>query len=50
MPALKRRAFLAAAQAPVLMYPQAETFAGRMHSLDPDCFRHTITVRELPAA
>jgi len=32
-----------------LMYPQAETDAGRLDSLDPDNFRYTITAREIPA-
>jgi transglutaminase-like putative cysteine protease len=30
-----------------LMYPQAETAAGRLDSLDPDNFRYTMTAREL---
>jgi transglutaminase-like putative cysteine protease len=30
-----------------LMYPQAETGAGRLDSLDPDSFKYTITAREL---
>ena len=30
-----------------LMYPQAETAAGRMDSLDPDNFKYTITAKEL---
>jgi transglutaminase-like putative cysteine protease len=38
------------AKVPFLMYPQAETAAGRLDSLDPDNFRYTITARELPAA
>jgi transglutaminase-like putative cysteine protease len=40
------------AGAPVgfLMYPQAETTAGRMDSLDPDNFNYTITSREISAA
>ncbi len=32
-----------------LMYPQAETAAGRLDSLDPDTFRYTITSREVAA-
>jgi transglutaminase-like putative cysteine protease len=32
-----------------LMYPQAETAAGRLDSLDPDTFRYTITAREISA-
>jgi transglutaminase-like putative cysteine protease len=32
-----------------LMYPQAETEAGRADSLDPDNFKYTITAREIPA-
>ena len=31
------------------MYPQAETAAGRLDSLDPDTFKYTITTREVPA-
>jgi len=31
------------------MYPQAETGAGRLDSLDPDGFRYTITAREIKA-
>jgi hypothetical protein len=60
MPALKRRAFLAAAlhglpctagaQVPFPMHPQGETAAGRMDRLDPDGFRHTVTAQEPPAA
>jgi len=30
-----------------LMYPQAETAAGRLDCLDPDRFRYEITSREL---
>jgi len=33
-----------------LMYPQAETAAGRLDSLDPDGFRYRITARELKGA
>jgi transglutaminase-like putative cysteine protease len=38
------------AGAPVgfLMYPQAETSAGRLDSLDPDNFKYEITSREIP--
>jgi transglutaminase-like putative cysteine protease len=32
-----------------LMYPQAETAAGRLDSLDPDTFKYTITAREASA-
>ncbi|MBI1778433.1 MAG: transglutaminase family protein [Proteobacteria bacterium] len=32
-----------------LMYPQAETAAGRLDSLDPDAFRYTIKAAELAA-
>jgi transglutaminase-like putative cysteine protease len=32
-----------------LMYPQAETAAGRLDCLDPDTFKYTITARELAA-
>lgn len=32
-----------------LMYPQAETAAGRLDSLDPDGFKYTITAREITA-
>jgi transglutaminase-like putative cysteine protease len=32
-----------------LMYPQAETAAGRLDCLDPDTFRYTITAREISA-
>jgi len=32
-----------------LMYPQAETGAGRLDSLDPDSFKYTITAREIKA-
>jgi transglutaminase-like putative cysteine protease len=32
-----------------LMYPQAETAAGRLDCLDPDTFRYTITAREVSA-
>lgn len=31
------------------MYPQAETAAGRLDSLDPDNFKYTITAREIKA-
>ena len=31
---------------PFLMYPQAETTAGRLDSLDPDTFRYEITAQE----
>ena len=31
-----------------LMYPQAESAAGRLDSLDPDSFKYEITSRELP--
>src|SRR5574338_319219 len=34
---------------PYLMYPQAETAAGRLDSLDPDAFRYTLTAREITA-
>ena len=34
---------------PFLMYPQAETAAGRLDSLDPDGFKYTLTAREIPA-
>ncbi|MDX2159112.1 MAG: transglutaminase domain-containing protein [Hyphomicrobiaceae bacterium] len=34
---------------PFFMYPQAETSAGRLDSLDPDTFKYAITARELPA-
>ena len=37
------------ASASFLMYPQAETGAGRVDSLDPDGFRYRITSRELSA-
>jgi transglutaminase-like putative cysteine protease len=33
---------------PFFMYPQAETAAGRIDSLDPDAFRYRLTARELP--
>jgi len=33
-----------------LMYPQAETAAGRLDCLDPDTFRYTITSKEVTAA
>jgi transglutaminase-like putative cysteine protease len=33
-----------------LMYPQCETAAGRLDSLDPDNFRYHITSRELAVA
>ena len=33
-----------------LMYPQAETAAGRLDCLDPDTFRYTIRAKELTAA
>ena len=29
------------------MYPQAETAAGRLDSLDPDSFKYTITAHEI---
>src|SRR6201998_3255775 len=32
-----------------LMYPQAETAAGRLDSLDPDSFKYEITSREISA-
>ena len=32
-----------------LMYPQAETAAGRLDELDPDSFRYTITAKEVSA-
>jgi hypothetical protein len=32
-----------------LMYPKAETAAGRLDCLDPDTFRYTITAREVSA-
>jgi transglutaminase-like putative cysteine protease len=32
-----------------LMYPQAETVAGRLDWLDPDAFKYTITAREMTA-
>lgn len=32
-----------------LMYPQAETAAGRLDCLDPDTFKYTIVARELSA-
>jgi transglutaminase-like putative cysteine protease len=35
---------------PFLMYPQAETAAGRLDSLDPDAFKYTITSREISPA
>ncbi|MEZ5856020.1 MAG: transglutaminase-like domain-containing protein [Hyphomicrobiaceae bacterium] len=34
---------------PFLMYPQAETPAGRLDWLDPDAFRYTISAREISA-
>ncbi|HUA82707.1 MAG TPA: transglutaminase-like domain-containing protein [Bryobacteraceae bacterium] len=34
---------------PFLMYPQAETSAGRLDSLDADHFRYEITAEEIPA-
>jgi hypothetical protein len=34
---------------PFLMYPQAETTAGFLDSLDPDKFKYRITARELSA-
>ena len=34
---------------PFLMYPQAETAAGRLDSLDPDTFRYEIRAREIAA-
>jgi transglutaminase-like putative cysteine protease len=33
---------------PFLMYPQAETAAGRADSLDPKAFAYTLTAREIP--
>jgi len=38
------------AKIPFLMYPQGETSAGRLDSLDPDAFRYRITSREITAA
>jgi transglutaminase-like putative cysteine protease len=35
---------------PFLMYPQGETSAGRLDSLDPDAFRYRISSREIVAA
>ena len=32
---------------PFLMYPQAETVAGRLDPLEPDTFKYTITAREI---
>jgi hypothetical protein len=32
-----------------LMYPQCETSAGRLDSLDPENFKYTITAREVRA-
>ena len=32
-----------------LMYPQAETARGRLDELDPDNFKYTINMRQLPA-
>jgi transglutaminase-like putative cysteine protease len=37
------------AQLPFLMYPQAETAAGRLDSLDPENFKYRIVSRELTA-
>jgi transglutaminase-like putative cysteine protease len=34
---------------PFLMYPQAETAAGRLDSLDPDSFKYSLTAREITA-
>ena len=34
---------------PFLMYPQAETAAGRLDSLDPDTFKYRITAQEVTA-
>jgi transglutaminase-like putative cysteine protease len=34
-------------KAPFLMYPEAETIAGRLDCLDPDTFRYTITSAEV---
>ncbi len=34
---------------PFLMYPQAETAAGRLDSLDPDAFKYQITAKEVAA-
>jgi hypothetical protein len=33
-----------------LMYPNGETAAGRLDSLDPDSFKYAITARELKPA
>ena len=41
--------FSSAYKLPFLMYPQAETAAGRIDSLDPDNFRYSISARELSA-
>lgn len=38
------------AKIPFLMYPQGETAAGRLDSLDPDNFRYRITSKEIAAA
>jgi transglutaminase-like putative cysteine protease len=38
------------AKIPFLMYPQGETSAGRLDSLDPDNFRYRITSREVATA
>jgi transglutaminase-like putative cysteine protease len=35
---------------PFFMYPQGETAEGRLDSLDPDAFKYTIHVREMPAS
>ena len=35
---------------PFFMYPNGETAAGRLDSLDPESFRYTITARELTSA
>ncbi|MBS0555525.1 MAG: transglutaminase, partial [Proteobacteria bacterium] len=32
---------------PFLMYPQAESAAGRFDSLDADAFRYTLTSKEI---
>jgi hypothetical protein len=35
---------------PFFMYPNGETAAGRLDSLDPESFRYAITARELTSA
>ena len=35
---------------PYFMYPQGETAEGRLDSLDPDTFKYTINVKEIPAS